>query len=78
MPTVIVIKGYRFFFYSNDHDPVHIHIEKDNKTAKYNLYPIELVKSKGFNASELKTIGIIIENNIEFLKEKWNEYFNDK
>lgn len=37
MPTVTIIKGYRLFFYSNDHEPLHIHIEKDNKTAKYNL-----------------------------------------
>jgi len=77
MPTVAVIKGYRLFFYSNDHEPLHIHIEKDNKTAKYNLQPVELLKSKGFNASELKTIGIIVENNIEQLKHKWYEYFND-
>ena len=76
MPTVAFIKGYRLFFYSNDHEHLHIHIEKDNKTAKYNLQPVELLKSKGFNASELKTIGIIIEKNLEQLKQKWYEYFN--
>ena len=77
MPTVAIIKGFRFFFYSNDHYPVHIHIEKDNKTAKYNLQPVELLRSKGFNASELKSIGKLVENNLEFLKRKWYEYFND-
>ena len=77
MPTVIVIKGYRFFFYSNDHDPIHIHVEKDAKTAKVNLIPIEFVRSKGFNASELKKIRIMVEENVELFKEKWNEYFNN-
>ncbi len=77
MPTVKIIYGYRFFFYSNDHDPIHIHVEKDKKTVKYYLQPLELVKSRGFNASELKKIGIIIEDNLELLKQKWYEYFNN-
>ena len=77
MPTIINVKGFRFFFYSNDHDPLHIHIEKDSKTAKFSLAPVELLKSKKFNASELKVIRIIIEGNIELLKQKWNEYFNN-
>jgi hypothetical protein len=78
MPTVYREKGYRFFFYSNEHLPIHIHIEKENKTAKYDLIPIvDLVKSNGFNSSELKEIRTIIENNTELLILKWNEYFNN-
>ncbi len=34
MPTVLRKDGYRFFFYSNEHLPIHIHIEKDNKNGK--------------------------------------------
>lgn len=78
MPTVLVIFGYRFFFYSNEHEPIHIHIEKNSKTAKYNLDPIELVKNSRFNASELKEIRKIIEEHVEQMKTKWNEYFNSQ
>ncbi|WP_366938384.1 DUF4160 domain-containing protein [Algoriphagus sp.] len=28
MPTVYSENGFRFFFYSYDHLPVHIHVEK--------------------------------------------------
>ena len=56
MPTILYKNGFRFFFYVNDHHPMHIHIEKDNKTAKFNLDFIELVRSNKFNAKELKTI----------------------
>jgi len=77
MPTIKIISGYRFFFYSNDHDPVHVHVEKDNKTAKYCLVPLELKKSKGFNATELKRIGLLVEENKALFKQKWYEYFND-
>lgn len=76
MPTVLIEIGFRFFFYSNDHLPVHIHIEKNDCIAKFNLSPIELVHSKRFSAKDLKKIRIIIEANKELLNNKWNEYFN--
>ncbi len=77
MPTVLHINGYRFFFYSNDHLPIHIHIEKDNKTAKFNLNPIELVYSRRYKASEIFEIRKLVELNVEFLIKKWNEYFDN-
>ncbi|WP_184494476.1 DUF4160 domain-containing protein [Algoriphagus iocasae] len=68
--------GFRFFFYSNDHLPIHIHVEKSRKTAKFLLEPVELSSSRNFKASESREIRIIINSKIEFFKEKWNEYFN--
>ncbi len=77
MPTVLIIKGYRFFFYVNDHSPVHIHIEKGDGTAKFNLEPVELIKSRRFKASEIAEIRKLVIENIELFKDKWDEYFND-
>lgn len=77
MPTILLINGYRFFFYSNEHLPIHIHVEKDNATAKFSLEPIvELVKSKKFNASDIKEIRILVIENREHFINKWYEYFN--
>ena len=78
MPTILKHSGYRFFFYVNDHLPKHIHIEKHNKTAKFNLEPLQLVKSRKLNASEVKEIRKLVENNTELFKQKWNEHFNNK
>ena len=78
MPTVLRKYGYRFFFYSNEHLPLHIHIEKDNKTAKFNLETLILVRSRRFNASEIKEIRKLVEENTELFNNKWNEYFNNK
>ncbi len=78
MPTVLIFQGFRFFFYSNEHLPIHIHVEKDSKTAKYNILPIILVKNRGFDSKELKTIRLIIEENEALIKTSWNEYFNHK
>lgn len=77
MPTVLRIDGFRFFFYSNEHLPKHVHIEKAEKTAKFNLGAIELVKSSGFNAAELKQIRNLVEENQELLNQKWDEFFSN-
>ena len=76
MPTIIDIDGFRFFFYSNEHPPKHIHIEKAEKTAKFNLEFIELIKSSRFNASELKQIRNLVEENQELLIQKCDEFFS--
>ncbi len=77
MPSVFNENGYRFFFYSNEHLPKHIHIEKAGKTAKFNLENIELVKSSGFNANELKQIRSLVELNQELLISKWDGFFSN-
>jgi hypothetical protein len=68
MPTILLVKGFRFFIYSNDHSPMHVHVEKGEGTAKFNLYPVELVKSKRFTANEIQNIRkLILENRELFL-----------
>ena len=77
MPTVFRSGPYRFFFYAGDRDePHHIHVERDDKVAKFWLDPIRFQNSGGFNRVELKQIRSIIEENQEFFMEAWNEYFD--
>ena len=79
MPTILRIYGYRFFFYSNEHLPIHIHVEKNSKTAKFNVEgDVELIRSRGFNASELKEIRKLVDGNVALFKNKWHEYFGNK
>jgi hypothetical protein len=76
MPTVLRTGPYRFFFYASDRDePHHVHIERDDKVAKYWLDPIRLQNSGGFNRVELRQIHGTITENQAFLMEAWNEYF---
>ena len=48
MPTLFIIFGFRFMFYSNDQTHIHIHVIKDGNEAKYNVEPMELVFNQGF------------------------------
>lgn len=43
MPTVLRSGPYRCFFYAGDHDePRHVHIEREDKIAKFWLVPVRL------------------------------------
>ena len=75
MPSVLKIKGYRFFFYSNEGtEPMHIHVEKGDDVAKFWLDPVELDNSYGFNAPELNKIRKIVLENKDKLITAWNEH----
>jgi hypothetical protein len=76
MPTVLRVGPYRFFFYSNDiGEPPHVHVERDDCTAKIWLAPPRLQKCKGFSSQEINHVFRIIEDHQEQLMESWNEYF---
>lgn len=77
MPTIFILLGFRFQFYSNEHSPIHIHVIKNGSRAKYTIMPVRLVENFGFKISELKMIESIIEENQEIIAEHWNKYFNN-
>jgi len=73
MPTVLRIKGFKFFFYSEGHEPPHIHVRKGDGTGKFWLSPVRLVYSEGFKKQELKAIIEMVEKNESELLKAWNE-----
>lgn len=76
MPTILRVGPYRFFFYAGDkEEPRHVHVERDERTAKFWLEPVRLSRSDGFGRTELGKIQEIIEENHVRLVEAWNDYF---
>jgi hypothetical protein len=76
MPTILRSGPYRFYFYSHEpNEPTHIHIDRDNLSAKYWLTPISLASNLGFSEKELRKIREIVEENQLMFVEAWNEYF---
>ena len=83
MPTLFYLFGYRFYFWSNDHEPIHVHISKGDSEAKFNVIDVELIDNYGFKKNELRLIEALIEENKEVITARWKEYFkkdklNDK
>ncbi len=78
MPTVLRSSPYRFFFYSGDADePPHVHIERDENTAKFWLSPVRLQNSGGFKPVEVRQIQRLVEQHREALLRSWDAYFNE-
>lgn len=78
MPTIYRIGSYRFYFFSHENnEPPHIHIDKDNNSAKFWLNPVELSSNYGFNSKELNYISKIIIEQKEFFIQKWELYFSE-
>ncbi len=76
MPTVLRIGAYRFYFYSHEpNEPPHIHIDRDDSTAKFWLEPISLASSIGFSAKELRKLEELVQENQAKLLEAWDGYF---
>ncbi len=76
MPTILKVGPYRLFFYASDgHEPVHVHILRDDKVAKFWVNPIRLATNIGFSSPELRQIGKIIDENSPEIERKWNEFF---
>lgn len=78
MPTVLRIGPYRFFFFAGDRDePPHIHVEREDKVAKFWLDPVRLQSSGGFSRNEIIRIQRVVGEYHIQLREAWNAYFND-
>ncbi len=76
MPTVFQEGPYRFFFYAGDAgEPEHIHVEREDKVAKFWLDPVRLERSGGFGRTELRHIQRIVDQHCVELQEAWNGYF---
>jgi len=76
MPTILQSGPYRFFFYAGDRgEPPHVHVERDNESAKFWLTPVRLEYSGGFSRAEIRRSEQLVEENREILLRGWNEYF---
>ncbi|MBA3352642.1 MAG: DUF4160 domain-containing protein [Blastocatellia bacterium] len=78
MPTILRHQAYRFYFYSNEpNEPPHIHVDRDNLSAKFWLEVVALARNRGFAARELRQLAIIVTGNQEKFLEAWHEYFDN-
>lgn len=77
MPTIFEIFGLRFYFYSDDHEPIHVHVVKGDGEAKKGLVPeIKLVYNHGLKAKDIKRALQLAEMYREEIENKWYEYFS--
>ena len=79
MPTIFHAEGFRFFFYSNEGDPMepaHVHVRRGGAEAKFWLGPpADLARSAGFDARSLRRLAAIVDDRRTEILEAWHGHF---
>ncbi|WP_417911932.1 DUF4160 domain-containing protein [Candidatus Electronema sp. TJ] len=75
MPIVFEKDGYKFFFYSNEHRPVHVHVRHGGGEAVFDIEDeVELRESQGMKLHELSSAQRLAEEHRHLIMEKWHEH----
>lgn len=79
MPTLLILFGLRFYFYTRDHEPIHVHVKSSEGIAKFEIEKeVVLVENKGVKAKDIKLAESILEENKENFREEWKKVFGHK
>lgn len=77
MPEVFRLYGYSFFFYSREHEPLHIHVEGNGGMARFEWDGNHFVVSEQYEikAGDFKKIKDAIDDNAQLIIKIWNKHF---
>jgi hypothetical protein len=85
MPKIYEYLGILIFFYSNDHEPLHVHAKKGEFESKAEFYiingeiiEIKITSIKGANplkGKDLKDFEVFLNKYANKIVEKWINYF---
>ena len=80
MPRISNIPGpYWLFFYSFDcNEPMHVHVRRERRHAKFWLAPAELAWNHGFSARELNEIRRLVVEHEQTIIEAWHEHCGER
>lgn len=85
MPKIFEYLGLLIFFYSNGHEPIHVHAQKGEFESKAEFYIVEgkitEIRIKNINGrkplkgEDLKNFEIFLEKFADEIIQKWIAYF---
>ncbi|MBI5681833.1 MAG: DUF4160 domain-containing protein [Deltaproteobacteria bacterium] len=76
-PTILRIKGYRFYFLSNEEDRMHVHIICGDGEAKFWIEPIiSLATYHKLSSKKLNEIQKLVEEHKNEIIKEWKKYFS--
>lgn len=84
MPTIFEYFGFIFKFYSNEHEPIHVHVIKGEAETVFEIIvdDAEIVeirqrhsKSQSLSENDLKTALSLVEKYAHEIVKKWIDFF---
>ncbi len=77
MPVIFTERGFHFFFYSNDHEPIHVHVSRGSGEAVFSVdKEVVLRESVGMKVQELAQAEQLAQKHRELIVRTWHEYFD--
>ena len=79
MPTILMILGWRFYFFANERDePMHVHCQKGDAEAKYwlDVEGFETTEAHAYNLSpaDKRTVRRIIFEHFDYIVAQWQSF----
>ena len=75
-PTVLRVRGYRFYFFSREETRAHVHVQHATGEAKFWIEPtIALAVNYGLSARQLSTIEKLVGAHHEEIRHAWDAHF---
>ncbi|MEE8484203.1 MAG: DUF4160 domain-containing protein [Nitrospinota bacterium] len=83
MPTILFVKGWRFFFYSNEgNEPIHVHCRKGEKEGKFWLDSKDFALVEGYsynmNRKDKREVKKIIFEYFDYIEREWDRFQKEK
>ena len=83
MPTILIVSGWRLFFYSNEaNEPMHVHARKGDAECKYWIRPelFDIEEEFEFNCSPRlrREIRRVIFTHFDQIVEAWENHFRGR
>ena len=76
-PTVLRVRGYRFYFFSREERRPHVHVQHAAGEAKFWLEPaIEVAQNYGLKPSRLATALRLIREHEDEIRAEWEAHFS--
>jgi hypothetical protein len=77
MPKVFEEDGFKFFFYSNEHRPIHVHVRYGAGEAVFEMEPtVELRESHRMKVRELSKAQTLAEVHRARIIAAWHGHFD--
>jgi len=82
VPTVLLVKGWRLFFYANEgNEPIHIHARKGDTECKFwlkaDLFDIEEAWAYGTTPRLRREIRRIVFDHFDLIVDEWRTFFGE-
>ena len=82
MPTILLVQGWRLFFYSNEgNEPLHVHARKGDSECKFwlntEIYEIEEDWSYNLTSRLRREVRKIIFDHFDLIAEEWRRHIEE-